>query len=226
MKKNPLSLKNLMFVAVSSLCAASPALAAAPQIPALKSFVMNPDGGVIVAEEDSRSVLLISLNGETKILVSPKAGLKSPSAVGIRKDFLYVQDDQAIYKVSPDVHSLSASNATFQFVQAVWAPDQPFVKLTSPKAMSSFSKDQAVEIAWAHNLPKTARFQIELSRDNGGSWETIGSGLRGTRTTWYATYPKTVAALFRISQTAGPVGKSGAASDTTDDVFFLLSPPE
>jgi len=226
MKENPLSLKNLMLVVVASLAVTSPALAAAPQIPALKSFVMNPDGGVIVAEEDTRRVLLISPSGETKILVSTKAGLNSPSAVGIRKDFLYVQDDRAIYKVSPNVYSLDAKNATFQFVQAVSAPDQPFVKLTSPKAQVSFAQDEAVAIAWAHNLGKTARFQIELSRDNGATWETLATGLKGTRCTWFATYPKTASALLRISQTAGPLGKGGPISDTTDDVFFLLSPPE
>ena len=113
---------------------------------------MNPDGGVIVAEEDTRRVLLVSPSGETRILVSTKAGLNSPSAVGLRKDFLYVQDDKAIYKVSPDVHSLTSKNATFQFVQAVSAPDQPFVKLTSPKTQDRFSRDQAVEIAWVQNL--------------------------------------------------------------------------
>ena len=226
MKKNLLSLKNLMFVAVASLAATSPALAGGPQIPALKSFVMNPDGGVIVAEEDTRRVLLLSPSGETRILVSTKAGLNSPSAVGLRNDFLYVQDDRAIYKVSPDVHSLTSKNATFQFVRAVSAPDQPFVKLTSPKTQDRFSRDQAVEIAWVQNLAKTARFQIELSRDNGASWETLASGLRGTRYTWYATYPKTALALLRITQTAGPIGKTGAVSDTTDDVFYLLSAPE
>ena len=51
-------------------------------------------------------------------------------------------------------------------------------------------------------------------------------GLKGTRTTWYATYPKTALALLRITQTAGPIGKTGAVSDTTDDVFYLLSAPE
>jgi hypothetical protein len=227
MKKNLLSLNNLLLVALATLGATSPVLAATPQIPALRSFVMHPDGGVIAAEEDTGRVLLVSPSGGIRVLVSTKARLNAPSAVGIRKDFLYVQDAQAIYKVWPDLHSLTSKNASFQLVQVVSGPDQPFVKLTSPSAEDRFSQDEPVTIAWAHNLGKTARFQIELSRDNGDTWETLADYGKGNRYTWYATFPKTESARLRISQVAGPLGKSAKPSvDTTDEVFFVLNPVE
>jgi hypothetical protein len=81
---------------------------------------------------------------------------------------------------------------------------------------------QQVPITWTApaGLPGNARFDIQLTRDGGASWEPIAGGLTATSYTWTVGGASTARARVRIVVT-DPTGVMGYA--TSDGDFTIAS---
>ena len=79
-------------------------------------------------------------------------------------------------------------------------------------------------ISWAHTLPASDTVRIELSRDGGGSYETLAAALPITNTgtsgtfTWRVTGPPTDAARVRVTAN-GSIPASGSTNN-----FAIVAP--
>ncbi|HEY7372382.1 MAG TPA: hypothetical protein VIF57_09505, partial [Polyangia bacterium] len=76
----------------------------------------------------------------------------------------------------------------------------PSVTVTSPAAGDSWAIGTGRTIAWSSNLPADATVLVELSRDGGGSWETLAAAQpAGGSLAWTASGPAASAAIVRVS---------------------------
>jgi hypothetical protein len=89
----------------------------------------------------------------------------------------------------------------------------PSITVTFPKAMQFIGTNSSIN--WSHNLPATGTVRIELSRDGGGSFETltdaapIGNGVGAFA--WSVTGPATTTAFVRLTAN-GSLPASGSST--------------
>lgn len=92
------------------------------------------------------------------------------------------------------------------------------VQVNAPRGGQSVRIGDRLKIKWQSNFPGDVK--IELSRDNGGSWETLIDARPGDKgiLKWKVTGPATTQALIRISSVGDP---QIAATSTSP---FVISP--
>jgi hypothetical protein len=99
----------------------------------------------------------------------------------------------------------------------------PYVTVTIPNSGGSWTTGLSKEIRWSHNITSEAYVKIELSRDNGITWETIVSSMKNNYSSlgkyfWTVTGPATTQARIRVSHIGG------SASDINDVPFTIANP--
>src|SRR6185295_2712274 len=99
----------------------------------------------------------------------------------------------------------------------------PVITVNIPNTAVRWAIGSTQSIRWSHNLGAAALVQLELSRDGGASWETLGPPMHNLTTTvglvdWVVTGPPTAAALIRATWTDGP------AADTSNVPFAIEDP--
>jgi hypothetical protein len=95
----------------------------------------------------------------------------------------------------------------------------PSLSVTAPASGAALYAGAPLAITWASNLPPTAAVLIQLSRDGGGSFETLAAAAPNTGSfTWTVTGPDTASALVRLTAT-GPETAIGASA-----AFGIVTP--
>lgn len=99
----------------------------------------------------------------------------------------------------------------------------PTVRVTAPNTAIVWALGSRREITWTHNLGATSNVRLEVSRDNGTSWEVLASSVPNTSATagafvWLVTGPTTTSARVRVTWTDGP------ANDISDLAFSIVAP--
>jgi hypothetical protein len=99
----------------------------------------------------------------------------------------------------------------------------PYITVTIPNTAVSWTTGLSKEIRWSHNITSNAYVKIELSRDNGATWETIVPSLKNYGSSlgkyfWTVTGPATTQARIRVSHIGG------TATDTNDVPFTIVNP--
>jgi hypothetical protein len=232
MNRIPGNLK-MSLVALFVLAMAQPALAAKVQapsvkIPKLEAFLVDEEGAVLVPDAASNSVYRVAPGAEPEVLIAPSAGLYRPDTLGFDGQNLFIGDERGVFVVVNDPNARTSTvqlSKVLSFVKA--GPKLPYVKITAPALLSCYEMNKTIAIHWAHNLGKTARFNVELSRDGGETWEVLATDIKGTTYTWKTTLPETASARLRVSEVEAltPENRSSVA-DMTDDVLYLFYPAE
>ncbi len=93
--------------------------------------------------------------------------------------------------------------------------ERPAITVTNPNGQETWEVGSDVPIEWsATNIGQTV--MIELSRDNGSSWETLTKEAENTESwIWNVTEPISIMCLVRIADSTGTV------ADTSDAVFTI-----
>jgi hypothetical protein len=95
----------------------------------------------------------------------------------------------------------------------------PAVTVTGPVAGAVAYVGTPQSITWSDNLPADATVRVELSRDGGGSFETLADAAPNTGSfAWTASAPDSAAALVRVTA-SGPVVTSGVGA-----AFAIVTP--
>ncbi|HLK89608.1 MAG TPA: FG-GAP-like repeat-containing protein [Polyangia bacterium] len=98
----------------------------------------------------------------------------------------------------------------------------PSLSVSAPAAGTSWFVGTPLAIAWSGNLPASATMHVELSRDGGGSFETLAAAAPNTGSfTWTVTGPDTASALVRV--TASSPFTASAVSGTVALVTPVLT---
>lgn len=121
-------------------------------------------------------------------------------------------DGPAVIRVtSLDTPNISGDSASFKVVT-------PSLQLTAPNGGENWTENDTKTISWsAAGFDGPVR--IELSRDNGTSWETISSAAQNTGSAqWKVTGPGTKKALVRVSSIS-----NAALTDTSDGTFTIVA---
>jgi hypothetical protein len=87
---------------------------------------------------------------------------------------------------------------------------RPTVRVAAPASTVAWSIGSLRTIAWAHNLPAGALVNLDVSRNNGGSWTRIASDVASATATigtynWIVTGPATAAGRIRVSWADDPL---------------------
>ncbi len=95
----------------------------------------------------------------------------------------------------------------------------PTVTVTGPTAGTTVFVGAPLAITWTDNLPASATMLVELSRDGGGTFETLAAAAPNSGTlTWVATGPGAANAQVRVTA-SGPATASSASG-----VFGIVVP--
>ena len=204
------------------------ASAAAVTLPPMAAFAIDADGAVLVADANSNSVLRIVEGNDPETFLGPDSGLYHPNTVGFDGQTLFIGDERAVYKIVANPNARSAQPQIKKVQSLVEAgPKVPYIKITAPEVLTLVELGKVAKISWVHNLGTSARFNVELSRDNGATWETIASDVKGKLFKWTATLPKTAKARLRVSEAPEltPATRQ-SAFDMSDDILYVLYPAE
>ncbi|MEQ1759804.1 MAG: hypothetical protein ABL986_15925 [Vicinamibacterales bacterium] len=114
--------------------------------------------------------------------------------------------------------AVDESNVTF-----LLSSGTPSVTVQNPNTAVAWAIGTTREIIWTHNLGGGARFAIDLTRNNGASWETLapsvpGILLVGGTYSWQVTGPVTANARVRVRSLDSP------ATDTGNSLFAIAAP--
>lgn len=100
-----------------------------------------------------------------------------------------------------------------------WQMNTPFVRTVYPAGNEKLSPNTAYTIFWDSNLT-SGTFDVEYSTDNGGSWNTIATGLANTvnHVAWTTPAISTNQALVRIT--------NGTFSSSSMTNFVIMEVPQ
>jgi hypothetical protein len=106
---------------------------------------------------------------------------------------------RAVWEAQPEISD--TSNVNFAVLERI--------TVTAPNTNVSWTRGSVRAITWTHNLDAGSTVNVELTRDNGGTWETIATNVvSATATTgtlaWTVTGTPTQSARIRISSTTDP----------------------
>jgi hypothetical protein len=102
---------------------------------------------------------------------------------------------------------------------AVFSILQPSITLTAPNGGELVDAGAALSVRWQQRAAP-GDVAIELSRDDGGTWESLFAATPGDgQEEWVATGPATTAARIRVRTLAG------ALADESDATFRIQAPP-
>jgi len=101
---------------------------------------------------------------------------------------------------------------------------KPLIRVTSPNSDVHWAIGTKQLITWTHNLGTASLVRIELSRDSGFNWETLGAQAQSTTATsgqfeWVVTGPPTPNALIKITSSDGSVFDIG-------NTLFAIEAPQ
>ena len=96
--------------------------------------------------------------------------------------------------------------------------------VTSPNTAVSWRIGTAQSLRWNQNLGVGSLVRVELSRDGGGTWETLAASFANTGATssllpWTVNGPATTTALLRVTWLGGP-----STSDVSNAAFAVTRP--
>jgi hypothetical protein len=95
----------------------------------------------------------------------------------------------------------------------------PFVTVTAPVAGANWGIGSVQTVTWSHNLEASEQVDVELSRDLGRTWTTIGAGVPNTgRYDWKVSGATTRRALVRVTWTS-----QRSISDVSDAPFRIAA---
>jgi hypothetical protein len=95
----------------------------------------------------------------------------------------------------------------------------PSLTLTAPDGGEDLGIDDPFTITWTAAGPPLADVQLELSRDAGGSWESlVASTPNDGAWDWTVTGPSSTECLMRVRSLDGTIG------DQSDDTFRIYQP--
>jgi hypothetical protein len=104
------------------------------------------------------------------------------------------------------VHDAAGNQATADSVISLVSPT---LTVTGPTAGTSVFVGASLAISWTSNLPASATMLVELSRDGGGTFETVAASAPNTGSlAWVSTAPGTANAIVRVTSN-GPAIVSG-----------------
>jgi hypothetical protein len=114
--------------------------------------------------------------------------------------------------------------------QTTFSPVAPNINVTAPNGNQFAGVGTTRTIEWSHNLPVAGTVRIELSRDGGGTYETladsapVGNATSGSFA-WDVTGPTTSTARVRVTSN-GPLAASGIINFaiTTSPTLSVGSP--
>ena len=103
------------------------------------------------------------------------------------------------------------------------ATGTPTLTVTTPNTSPAWIIGTAQTIRWTHNLGANSSVRVELSRDNGASWEVLGGAVPNASASsgnlpWQVTGPGSTVALIRVTWLHGP------ATDVSNAVFSIAPP--
>ncbi|MBN1464446.1 T9SS type A sorting domain-containing protein, partial [candidate division KSB1 bacterium] len=195
------------------------AIAAPPSI-----IVTSPNGGEQWQVGARHEILWTSINcsGAVTIALSRDAGATWDVLSDSTQDtgeyswtVTLPASDACLVKVSDvDEAVWDMSDAVF----TILPPTQPTIAVTAPNGGENWPIGSAQQITWfAQDVERDVT--IELSRDNGVSWEILGQAAADSGLFhWMPTAPATEAALVRVAA-------DQSASDTSDAVFRISDKP-
>jgi hypothetical protein len=106
----------------------------------------------------------------------------------------------------------SSTGGTFAIVT-------PSLTVTGPAGGAAFYAGTPAAITWSTNLPPSAPVLVELSRDGGGTFETLAAAAPNTGSfAWIAGGPDTAAARVRVT------ASSPVATSSTGGTFAIVTP--
>ena len=112
---------------------------------------------------------------------------------------------------------VDASNAVFTVVAGSGR-----ITVTAPNTATPLPIGSSRTISWTHTLGANARVRLDLSRDNGGSWQTVAasvtSGTSSGSSAWTVAGPAAASARVRVTALNSP------ATDTSDLAFAIFAP--
>jgi len=194
--------------------------------------VIQPNGGETWTIGSTYPITWTSNNIDQSILIqqSRDGGLTwMPIVANIANTGEYnwtiegLPSENALVKVSTMDQSISdISDAAFT-IEA-----EPNISLTTPNGGEKWTIDEQETIVWA-STNTSGRVTIELSRDNGQSWESLANNINDSGSfPWTVTQPAANACLMRITDPAGPASDQSDASFTIaeplDPILTLLAP--
>jgi hypothetical protein len=107
----------------------------------------------------------------------------------------------------------------------------PFLTVTAPNAVVNLGVGSTQAVTWSHNLGAADAVDVDVSRDGGVSWTTIGASVKigrlGSATfNWIVTAPNTTAARIRVRWTVDlAVGDMSNVSFVVADPFITVAAP-
>jgi hypothetical protein len=123
---------------------------------------------------------------------------------------------QTLIKISKLDGSVSdVSNVNFKIVD-------PLITVSSPNTAVSWAKGTTQRISWAHNLGTAIYTKIDLSSDNGVTWESIVGSVLNSSSSGYYDWPisgsATLQALIKVTRTDNSI------SDVSNVAFKIVDP--
>jgi len=122
---------------------------------------------------------------------------------------------QSLVRISStDAAVTDVSDAAFSIIEP------PAITVLSPNGGETWTIGTKEELSWT-SVSTSGEVKIELSRDNGASWEEIVGNTADTGAyNWTVTLPAAESCVINISDVAGP------ASDRSDAPFTIKNPLE
>lgn len=118
---------------------------------------------------------------------------------------------------------ISAANGTVSDLSnSAFTITSPSVTVTSGNTNVNWALDSAQKITWNHNLPKGSSFRVDLSRDDGATWEELAASVAGSATS--GTYTWTVAGNLSTQTRIKVTANASGLSDINDAPFTLGTP--
>jgi hypothetical protein len=112
---------------------------------------------------------------------------------------------------------VDASDASFTVVTGSGR-----ITVTAPNTATPLPIGSSRTISWTHTLGANARMRVDLSRDNGSSWQTVAavvtSGTSSGSSAWTVAGPTAASARIRVTALNSPT------SDTSDVPFPIFAP--
>jgi hypothetical protein len=110
--------------------------------------------------------------------------------------------------------------------------NRPLVSITTSNTAERWAIGSVRRIQWRHALPRGTNFRVEVSRDNGVTWEHIAASIRSKGSpvnfNWTVTGPPAARARLRVSAlgvtSSRPAVDANDASIEIGDPFLRLLP--
>jgi uncharacterized repeat protein (TIGR03803 family) len=103
------------------------------------------------------------------------------------------------------------------------ATGTPAITVTAPNTALSWVIGSTQSLRWNHNLGLQSLVRVELSRNDGATWETLAASFQNTGATsstlpWVVTGPASTTARLRVTWLDGP------ATDVSNVAFSIVRP--